>query len=121
MFGSFNPNDKKRKAETSIEQLKRDLDNSDEEMIQVTAEAADLNADAKTEEDRIIKQAQLSLTHQENESGRVGYDSADFVCKRNEYDNCTHEFVAPKGYERPADWRRPKVKPKQYKFTLDKF
>lgn len=29
--------------------------------------------------------------------------------------------MAPKDYTRPADWKRPKVKPKQYKFTLDKF
>lgn len=56
-----------------------------------------------------------------SEAGRIGYDSADFVTQLWEYDNCTHEYVAPKDYTRPKDWKRPKVKPKQYKFTLDKF
>lgn len=64
-------------------------------------------------------EAILSKIH--NEGGRSGYDVNDFECKTYEYPNCTHEFVAPKGYERPKDWKRPKVKPKQYKFTLDKF
>jgi ATP-dependent RNA helicase DOB1 len=41
--------------------------------------------------------------------------------KTFEYDNCTHEYVAPKGYQRPSDFKRPKVKPKEYKFVLDKF
>jgi hypothetical protein len=52
------------------------------------------------------------LSQIKNENNRVGYDSADFECKTFEYDNCTHEYVAPKGYERPKDWKRPKVKPK---------
>jgi len=38
-----------------------------------------------------------------------------------EFPNCTHEYVAPRGYERPANFKRPVVKPKTYKFTLDKF
>ena len=61
------------------------------------------------------------LSRPKEETQRLGYDSADFVCKTYEYENCTHEFVAPKDYQRPTDWKRPKVKPKQYKFTLDKF
>jgi hypothetical protein len=56
-----------------------------------------------------------------NGSQRFGYDPNDFETLTFEYDNCTHEHVAPKGYVRPKDFKRPKVKPKQYKFTLDKF
>jgi superfamily II RNA helicase len=52
---------------------------------------------------------------------KLGYNLDDYEVKTFEYDNCTHEYVAPRGYLRPADFRRPKVKPKQYKFTLDKF
>lgn len=52
---------------------------------------------------------------------RLGYNADDFEVKTYEYDNCTHEYVAPRGYQRPADFKRPKAKPKQYKFTLDKF
>lgn len=61
------------------------------------------------------------LTKIQNEGGRIGYDPEDFVVERREFDNCTHEFVAPKGQTRQRDFKRPKVKPKQYKFTLDKF
>ena len=52
---------------------------------------------------------------------RLGYNADDFEVKTFEYENCTHEYVAPKGYQRPADFRRPKNKPKTYKFVLDKF
>lgn len=52
---------------------------------------------------------------------KLGYNVDDYDVKTFEFDNCTHEYVAPRGYQRPADFRRPKVKPKQYKFTLDKF
>lgn len=52
---------------------------------------------------------------------KLGYNVDDYEMKTFEYENCTHEYVAPRGYQRPADFRRPKVKPKQYKFTLDKF
>jgi len=70
---------------------------------------------------RLAKEGEAMLKQIKSESGRIGYDSADYVTQLWEYDNCTHEYVAPKDYERPKDWRRPKVKPKQYKFTLDKF
>ena len=52
---------------------------------------------------------------------RLGYNVDDYEVKTFEYDNCTHEYVAPNGYQRPLDFKRPKVKAKQYKFTLDKF
>lgn len=29
---------------------------------------------------------------------RFGYDPADFVTQTFEFDNCTHEYVAPKSY-----------------------
>jgi ATP-dependent RNA helicase DOB1 len=52
---------------------------------------------------------------------RLGYNVDDYEVKTWEYENCVHEYVAPRGYQRSADFKRPKVKPKQYKFTLDKF
>lgn len=52
---------------------------------------------------------------------KLGYNVDDYEVKTFEYENCTHEYVAPRGYQRPADFRRPRVKSKQYKFTLDKF
>ena len=37
-----------------------------------------------------------------------------------EWPNCIHEYVQPKGYERPP-YKRPAKRAKEYKFTLDKF
>ena len=51
----------------------------------------------------------------------LGYNIEDYDIERQEYENCLHEYVAPKNYERQANFKRPKVKAKQYKFTLDKF
>ena len=61
------------------------------------------------------------LTEAGEDVSKLGYNEEDFIFKTFEFDNCTHEYVAPKGYERPADFKRPKEKPKTYKFTLDKF
>ena len=54
------------------------------------------------------------------ESKHIGYDPEDFQYTSQTYPNCTTEFVSPKGYVREK-FTRPKVWPKQYKFTLDKF
>lgn len=54
------------------------------------------------------------------QSKHIGYSPEDFQYSSQTYSNCTTEFVAPKDYIRPK-FTRPKVKPKQYKFTLDKF
>jgi hypothetical protein len=35
-----------------------------------------------------------------------GYKEEDYVVERHEYNNCTHEYVAPKGYTRP-EYKRP--------------
>ena len=53
------------------------------------------------EDERLASEGEAILAKIQQEGGRVGYDSADFVSERWEYDNCTHEFVAPKGYSRP--------------------
>ena len=70
----------------------------------------------------VIAQGEKLLSEEVGKSERTGYDPKDFECVTFvSEENCTHEFVAPSGYQRPSDFRRPKVKPKQYKFTLDKF
>lgn len=77
---------------------------------------------ATEENDQVIIAQGEHLLTQEIKSERTGYDPKDFDCVTFvSEENCTHEFVAPRGYQRPSDFRRPKVKPKQYKFTLDKF
>lgn len=52
---------------------------------------------------------------------KLGYNVDDFEIETVEFENCVHETVYPRGYERKRDFRRPKVKPKTYAFTLDKF
>ena len=49
-----------------------------------------------------------------------GYDPENLDVFRTEEANCTHEYIAPKGFTRnPYDKNAPM--PKQYKFTLDTF
>lgn len=50
----------------------------------------------------------------------VGYNEDDYEVVRNELPNCIHEYVAPKGYERP-EYKRPQQRAKNYAFQLDKF
>ncbi len=50
----------------------------------------------------------------------MGYDENDYVVETHEYNNCTHEYVAPKAYERP-EFKRPLKRAKEYKFKLDTF
>lgn len=50
----------------------------------------------------------------------VGYNEDDYEVQRQEWSNCIHEYVQPKGYERPP-YKRPAQRAKEYKFTLDKF
>lgn len=52
---------------------------------------------------------------------KLGYNADDFEIETVEFENCVHETVYPRGYERQTNFKRPKVKPKTYAFTLDKF
>ena len=139
MFGSFNPTaasakqannangNKKRPAITQLDQLEKSVKKGKEEEEVVDLDA-DVEYDGGEQEDaKLTAEGLAMLTRIEAEnvyepgSHRFGYDPADFVAQTFEFENCTHEYVAPKGYERPKDFKRPKIKPKQYKFTLDKF
>ena len=57
----------------------------------------------------------------DEEVKNIGYNMDDFDIEVFEFENCTHESVRPKGQDRRANFKRPKVKAKQYQFTLDKF
>ena len=50
----------------------------------------------------------------------MGYNEEDYVVERNEWANCIHEYVAPKGFNR-TEYKRPVKPAKIYKFKLDKF
>jgi len=52
--------------------------------------------------------------------GDGAYNEDQFEIIRNEYDNCIHEFVGPKGFQRVEPQRPPRPY-KDYKFKLDKF
>jgi hypothetical protein len=44
----------------------------------------------------------------------------EFAYEKNEWDNCIHEYVAPKDFMR-SEYKRPLKPAKEYKFKLDKF
>jgi ATP-dependent RNA helicase DOB1 len=50
----------------------------------------------------------------------IGYKEEDYVVETKEYNNCTHEYVAPSSYVRP-EYKRPAKRAKEYKFKLDTF
>lgn len=52
---------------------------------------------------------------------KLGYNADDYEYESVEFENCVHESVYPRGYDKQPHFKRPKVKPKQYAFTLDKF
>ena len=58
---------------------------------------------------------------QNSKLARLGYNPDDFFYERVEFPNCVHESVAPKGYARDPNWKRPADKAKEYAFVLDKF
>ena len=57
----------------------------------------------------------------ENSTLKMGYNEEDYFIRRTEYQNCIHDFIAPKDYKRPEKFVKPKEEAKQYKFKLDKF
>ena len=57
----------------------------------------------------------------ENSTLKMGYSEDDYFIRRTEFDNCTHDFIAPKDYQRKEKFVKPKEQAKEYKFKLDKF
>ena len=49
-----------------------------------------------------------------------GYNEEDYVVERKEWENCTHEYVAPRDHMRKEQWK-PEKPAKKYKFELDIF
>lgn len=72
---------------------------------------------------------EIAVEHENNNEGvaeiarvrQLGYNEEDYEHTRVEFENCVHETVYPRGYDQQPHFRRPKVKPKTYAFTLDKF
>ena len=113
-------NSAKRKPEEDIAEL-QDRVNGNEESKRLKVEeirGADI---IEEEEERLRKEGEL-MEEIINTGGEAhtGYDENDFVVEMQEYNNCTHEYVAPRNYVRP-EFKRPIKKAKQYKFTLDRF
>lgn len=44
----------------------------------------------------------------ENSTLKMGYSEDDYVIRRTEYPNCTHDFIAPKDYQRKEKFVKPK-------------
>ena len=56
----------------------------------------------------------------ENSTLKIGYNEEDYEITTTKWDNCIHEYIRPKGFER-KHFVKPKEMDKTYKFTLDKF
>ena len=69
----------------------------------------DEDEDMKYEQEGEMLQQLISTTALNR--GNQGYDESDYVVETFEFPNCTHEYVAPKSYERPA-FKRPQEKAK---------
>ena len=70
------------------------------------------------EEEKLAKEGEMFEELAKLE--KVGYNEEDYEVVRDEYANCIHEYVAPKGFKR-KEYKKPIDPPKKYKFTLDKF
>ena len=91
-------------------------------MAELEQEVKDKTEEVWEEEDKRLEKegAVMEQIMNIDEEGRRGYDEKDYVVEVKEYANCTHEYVAPKDFIRPA-YKKPQQRAKQYKFTLDKF
>ena len=112
-------------------------DDSDAESWQDNEEEGDSGSDADDDELEGARMLLLSSAkeepNQEMEDGdaaeigevsrvvKLGYNEEDYEVETVEFENCVHETVYPRGYDRRPGFKRPKVKAKTYAFTLDKF
>ncbi len=84
----------------------------------------DIDEDAQIldeEEEKLAREGAMMEKVIELENvNQIGYNEEDYVVERNEWANCIHEYVAPKGFNR-IEYKRPVQPAKVYKFKLDKF
>lgn len=120
--------DKKKKKKNKKASKKRDAEEepavlkatSEKEAVGTSAEAKRVKLSTPVASD---DEEDLAMAEQEAGGAaeeHVGYDEDDYVVETKEYENCTHEYVAPKSYVRP-DFKRPLKRAKEYKFRLDTF
>ena len=95
--------------------------------MEVDVESVKSSFDGGDQEDMELAEEGLEMIKRIEGEGRfggvqkLGYNIEDYHMESYDLEGCVHEYVAPKGIMRRTDFIRPKVKPKQYKFTLDKF
>ena len=100
------------------------MEKEDEELAaegaRILAQIQDVPQDAAANEE----EKEGAAAEDGNEIARVrklGYNVDDYEIETVEFENCVHESVYPRGYDRRPNFKRPKVKAKTYEFTLDKF
>ena len=54
------------------------------------------------------------------EDEETKYRESDFHIEREDFANCTVEYVSPPGFKR-KEYKKPAKAPREYKFKLDKF
>lgn len=56
-----------------------------------------------------------------NSTLKMGYNEEDYEYSRQEFPNCFHDLIQPRGWERKEKFVKPKEMAKKYKFKLDTF
>lgn len=91
--------------------------------MRVQSQSSDDDKDDTDQEQKMIEDLEklTQVKKVEHSTLKMGYNEEDFIIQRTESPNCIHEYIAPKGYERDAKWKRPLKQEKEYKFKLDTF
>jgi len=108
---------KKRRPEDSVSDLQSKVQGAAEDTKRVRG----ADEDAKQEEDEDMMEDEDDRLRKEGElieqvintggTGHIGYDENDYVVEVQEYNNCTHEYVAPRTFVR-TEFKRPTKKAK---------
>ena len=121
-------NDKKRKAASSVETLEKELNDKDgskkQNLGSVSQDDENIEMDVIEQQEKKMLEELDELTKVrdvENSTLKIGYNEEDYEVTTQQWENCIHEYIQPKGYQRDEKWRRPKELDKVYKFKLDKF
>jgi len=108
---------KKRRPEDSVADLQSKVQGAAEDTKRVKAEEdvkqeEDEEDMMEDEDDRLRKEGELiEQVINTGGSAPIGYDENDYVVEVQEYNNCTHEYVAPRTFVRP-EFKRPAKKAK---------
>lgn len=116
-------NKKKRGAEQNADELENEIaeERKDKRVAKLSDQIKGKNVkDMGDEDDNMTREAEMIAESIKNNVVMETYSEDQFDLKRDEYPNCIHEYVAPRGFVR-KEYKKPVKAQKEYKFKLDKF